>query len=119
VAARAGRHVYIDQLGAQPEGELGSVQLVGTVHVIDVVPWLSLARVRCVEGPSVQFQWWYVVLVVGIPVLGKVIIVVWSLRETKPRDRPQILRAVAHLFPIASWSLRRRRAEPERPPGDT
>ena len=58
-----------------------------------------------------QFQWWYVALVVGIPVLGKTVVVVWSLRGTTPNERPKILRAVARLFPIASWSMRRQFSE--------
>ena len=49
-----------------------------------------------------------VAIAIGIPVLGKIVIVLWSLRGTKPADRPAIIEAIACLFPIASWQRTRR-----------
>jgi hypothetical protein len=50
-----------------------------------------------------------VALAIGIPVLGKTVIVLWSLRGTRPEDRPKIIDSVAGLFPATSWSRSRRR----------
>jgi hypothetical protein len=52
--------------------------------------------------PSLNLaEWWPVITVV---VTGKVIIVCWSLRGTKPEDRPAIITALAELF--RWWRLR-------------
>jgi hypothetical protein len=51
-----------------------------------------------------------VALAIGIPVLGKIIIVLWSLRGTQPADRPRIIESVASLFPVTSWQRARRLA---------
>ena len=59
---------------------------------------------------------WAVVLVIGVPAVAKIVIVMWSLRGTKPAERPKILTAVADLFPVASWARsRRQRNEIDQP----
>jgi hypothetical protein len=62
--------------------------------------------------------WWGVAIVVGLPVAGKVVITIWSLRGTKPADRPRIIQAVADLFPITAWSRTRRSGPSKTPEGN-
>lgn len=51
-------------------------------------------------------EWWPAVAVgaVVVTAVGRIIIVCWSLRGTKPEDRPEIIRALAELF--RWWRLR-------------
>jgi hypothetical protein len=51
-------------------------------------------------------EWWPVVTVSVVVVTGvvKVTIVCWSLRDTKPEDRAEIIRALAEMF--RWWRLR-------------
>ena len=48
--------------------------------------------------PVVEHGPWAVAIVVGVPVAGKIIITALALRGSEPRDRPNILKAVAELF---------------------
>lgn len=48
--------------------------------------------------------WWPVIALGAMVVTGNVIIVCWSLRGTKPKDRPAIIAALAELF--RWWRLR-------------
>ena len=41
---------------------------------------------------------WIAAAVVGVPVAGKIIVVALALRGTDPKDRPNIIKAVAELF---------------------
>jgi hypothetical protein len=47
---------------------------------------------------------WWSLAAATVVVTGSVIIVCWSLRGTKPEDRPEIIRALAELF--RWWRLR-------------
>lgn len=49
---------------------------------------------------------WAVALVVGVPVAGKIIITTLALRGSQPKDRPNIIKAVAELFRVGSWFRR-------------
>jgi hypothetical protein len=41
---------------------------------------------------------WAIGLTLGIPVAGKIIVVLIALRGSDPKDRPNIIKAVAELF---------------------
>jgi hypothetical protein len=49
-------------------------------------------------GSFVAHGPWVVALVVGIPMAGKIIITALALRGSEPKDRPNIIKAVAELF---------------------
>ena len=55
-----------------------------------------------------------VALAIGIPIVGKIVIVVWSLRGTKPEERPRIIDSIAGLFMATSWQRALRRRTPGR-----
>ena len=41
---------------------------------------------------------WVVALALAVPVVGKIIALALALRDSDPKDRPNIIRAVAELF---------------------
>ncbi len=65
-----------------------------------------------------EIQWvaaspWVALIAITVAAVARVVIVMWALRGTKPDDRPKILRAVACLFPVTSWTQARRKPEDE------
>jgi hypothetical protein len=48
--------------------------------------------------PVLEHGPWAVAVAVGIPVLGKIIVTALALWGSEPKDRPNILKAVAELF---------------------
>jgi hypothetical protein len=53
---------------------------------------------------------WVAAIAVGVPAIGKVIIVAIALRKTKPGERASILSAIAELFPASSLARTRRKS---------
>lgn len=41
---------------------------------------------------------WAVALVIGVPVLGKVIVALWTTRKADDETKPEILRAIGDMF---------------------
>ena len=59
---------------------------------------------------------WIALIAIVVATVARIVIVMWALRGTKPDDRPKILRAVACLFPVTSWTQSRRKSEDENDP---
>jgi hypothetical protein len=56
-----------------------------------------------------QNPWLYVVVVLGLALIytvGKVVIVRIALRDSQPKDRATIIKAVAELFRVGGWFRR-------------
>jgi hypothetical protein len=49
-------------------------------------------------APVVEHGPWAIALVIGMPIVGKIIITAVALRGSEPKDRPNIIKAVAELF---------------------
>jgi len=41
---------------------------------------------------------WAIAVLIGVPVAGKILITAVALRGSEPKDRPNIIKAVAELF---------------------
>lgn len=49
-------------------------------------------------APAVEHSPWAFALAVMVPIAGKIIITAIALRGADPKDRPNIIKAVAELF---------------------